>query len=157
MASTPLTADDAVPRHDVPTGGRSGFTVVDDRQVHYLEWGTVRAPNVVCLHGGGQTAYMYEELGAALAPKYHVLAPDLPSHGDSDPIDEIGRHALADTLPALFEHFGIAPSVVVVRAHLAASRRSRSAPPIRSSSAASSSSTSAIASRRTASSASSSS
>jgi pimeloyl-ACP methyl ester carboxylesterase len=113
VASTPLSADDAVPRHDVPSGGRSGFTLVDDRQVHYLEWGTVRAPNVVCLHGGGQTAYMYEELGAALASKYHVLAPDLPSHGDSDPIDEIGRHALADTLPALFDHFGVAPAVVV--------------------------------------------
>src|SRR5205823_10777476 len=91
-----LPADGAVPRHDVPTGGRSGFTVVDDRQVHYLEWGRVRTPNVLCLHGGGQTAYMYEELGASLASKYHVLAPDLPSHGDSDPIDEVGsRHAVA--------------------------------------------------------------
>ena len=58
------TAD--VPRHDVPTGGRSGFTVIDGRQVHYLEWGSSAAPAVLCLHGGGQTAYMYEELGAAL-------------------------------------------------------------------------------------------
>jgi pimeloyl-ACP methyl ester carboxylesterase len=81
--------------------------------VHYLEWGRVRAPNVLCLHGGGQTAYMYEELGAALAGRYHVVAPDLPSHGDSDPVDEIGRHALAATLPPLYEHFGMAPAVVV--------------------------------------------
>ncbi len=116
MAAAPLTAgdDDFVPRHDVPAGGRSGFAVIDDRQVHYLEWGAVRSPNVLCLHGGGQTAYMFEELGAALAPSYHVLAPDLPSHGDSDPIDDTGsRHALAGTLPPLFEHFGIAPAVVV--------------------------------------------
>ena len=114
MAAAPLTADDEVPRHDVPVGGRSGFTVIDDRQVHYLEWGTVRGANVLCLHGGGQTAYMYEELGSVLAPRYHVLAPDLPNHGDSDPIDETGsRHALAATLPPLFEHFGVAPAVVV--------------------------------------------
>jgi pimeloyl-ACP methyl ester carboxylesterase len=113
VAAAPLTSDDAVPRHDVPVGGRSGFAVIDDRQVHYLEWGAVRAANVLCLHGGGQTAYMYEELGAALAPRYHVLAPDLPNHGDSDPIEETSRHALAGTLPALFEHFGIAPAVVV--------------------------------------------
>ena len=115
MATAPITPDDFAPRHDVPSGGRSGFTVVDGRQVHYLEWGTVRAPNVLCLHGGGQTAYMYEELGAALAPKYHVLAPDLPDHGDSDPIaDGPGsRHALAGTLPALYDHFGIAPAAVV--------------------------------------------
>jgi pimeloyl-ACP methyl ester carboxylesterase len=111
----PLTADDYAPRHDVPTGGRSGFAIIDDRQVHYLEWGVVRAPNVLCLHGGGQTAYMYEELGAALAPRYHVVAPDLPNHGDSDPIEDGpgSRHALAGTLPALFDHFGNAPAVVV--------------------------------------------
>jgi pimeloyl-ACP methyl ester carboxylesterase len=122
MATAPLTPDaphtpdDYAPRHDVPAGGRSGFTIIDDRQVHYLEWGTVRAANVVCLHGGGQTAYMYEELGAALVPKYHVLAPDLPNHGDSDPVDEDGagdRYALAATVPPLFDAFGIAPAVVV--------------------------------------------
>src|SRR5205807_4852979 len=60
--------------------------------------------------------------------RYHVVAPDLPSHGDSDPVDEteprasrseaearpgVGRHALAATLPPLCEHFGMAPAVVV--------------------------------------------
>jgi len=46
------------PRHDVPAGGHSAFTLVDDRQVHYLWWGRVGAPSVVCLHGGGQTAVL---------------------------------------------------------------------------------------------------
>ena len=68
-----------VPRHDVPLGGRSGFATVDGRQVHYLEWGHRGLPPVLCLHGGGQTAYMYEDLGSALAGMAHVLAPDLPS------------------------------------------------------------------------------
>src|SRR4029077_5514574 len=60
-------------------------------------------------------AYMYEEVGAALAPRYHVVAPDLPNHGDSDPIeDDPGmRQGLARTLPPLFDAFGIAPAVVV--------------------------------------------
>src|SRR5258706_534959 len=53
-------AETDVPRHDVPRRGRSGFTVVDERQVHYLEFGAVTAPNVLCLHGGGQTAYMLQ-------------------------------------------------------------------------------------------------
>jgi pimeloyl-ACP methyl ester carboxylesterase len=107
-----VTAADAefdflAPRHDVPTGGRSGFTLVDGRQVHYLEWGGSSARPVVCLHGGGQTAYMWEELGATLAPTHHVLAPDLAGHGDSDPVDEMDRHSLADTIPPLLEAFGI--------------------------------------------------
>ena len=106
-----------VPRHDVPLGGRSGFTLVDSRQVHYLEWGPSAAPAVLCLHGGGQTAYMYEELGNALRAHYHVLAPDLPDHGDSDPGADFGRHGIAATLPALLAHFGL-PRVAIVGASL---------------------------------------
>ncbi len=102
-----------VPRHDVPLAGRSGFTVIDERQVHYLEWGPAAGPAVLCLHGGGQTAYMFEELGAALCERYHVLAPDLPDHGDSDPAVDFGRHAIAGTLPALCAHFGFGRVAIV--------------------------------------------
>jgi len=102
-----------VPRHDVPLGGRSGFAVIEGRQVHYLEWGRSAAPAVLCLHGGGQTAYMYEELGNALRGRYHLLAPDLPDHGDSEPTTETGRHALAATLPPLCAHFGLSRFAMV--------------------------------------------
>lgn len=114
--------DELAPRHDVPRLGRSGFAVIEGRQVHYLEWGHRAHPPVLCLHGGGQTAYMYEELGAALAPGHHVLAPDLPNHGDSDPVSieattgpgaRLDRQALAGTLPPLCDAFGFARMVVV--------------------------------------------
>jgi non-heme chloroperoxidase len=97
------------PRHDVPAGGRSCFTVVDGRQVHYLEWGDPRRGTVVALHGGGQSAYMFEELGAALQSRFHVVAPDLPEHGDSDGLldDEWGRHGLARSVLAFLAELGI--------------------------------------------------
>jgi pimeloyl-ACP methyl ester carboxylesterase len=107
MSREPLATSHRAPRHDVPLGGRSGFTIIDGRQVHYLEWGRGGAPAVVCLHGGGQTAYMFEEIGARLAPSYHVLAPDLPDHGDSDPAAASDRQGLAATLPPLLAHFGL--------------------------------------------------
>lgn len=108
MAAVPEPFDLALPpRHDVPNEGRSGFVIVEGRQVHYLEWGALGAPPVVCLHGGAQTAYMYEALGAALRGRYHVLAPDLPGHGDSDPIPEMRRQALAVTIPPLLAEFGL--------------------------------------------------
>jgi len=116
-STAPSAVPSAVPRHDTPRAGRSGFVVVDERQVHYLEWGPSAAPAVVCLHGGGQTAYMWEELGAALADRSHVLAPDLPWHGDSDPVDDMTRQGLAATLPALFDEFGF-DRVVLVGASL---------------------------------------
>ena len=108
------------PRHDVPAGGRSGYVLLGDRQVHYLEWGHARLPAVVCLHGGGQTAYMYEQLGAALAGRYHVLAWDFADHGDSDPFLDgpaadtaVDRHALAADAAPLCEEFGITRAVFV--------------------------------------------
>jgi pimeloyl-ACP methyl ester carboxylesterase len=131
-ASDPVSSflDESVPRHDVPKGGRSGFTVVTGRQVHYLEWGRSGAPEVLCLHGGGQTAYMFEDLGARLGDRYHLLAPDLPSHGDSDDVSPetvdpaalaaeawvgtehlvgtvaFGPTAFAATIPPLLDEFG---------------------------------------------------
>ncbi len=102
-----------VPRHDIPKAGRSGFVLVEGRQVHYLEWGAAAAPPVVCLHGGGQTAYMWEELGAALAGTHHVIAPDLPMHGDSDPVDSMARQSLAATVPPLLAEFGFDRAVFV--------------------------------------------
>jgi len=102
-----------VPRHDVPLFGRSGFTLIDGRQIHYLEWGAGGSPAVLCLHGGGQTAYMFEELGAALRERYHVLAPDLPDHGDSDPVDATDRHALAATVQPFCADFGLSRIAIV--------------------------------------------
>jgi pimeloyl-ACP methyl ester carboxylesterase len=118
MVSEPL--EWLPPRHDVPAGGRSGFVRLDGRQVHFLEWGHARQPAVVCLHGGGQTAYMFEELGQALAGRFHVLAWDAAEHGDSDPFPEgpaaenpIDRHALAADAGPLCAEFGIDRAVFV--------------------------------------------
>lgn len=98
----------SAPRHDVPERGRSGFVVVDGRQVHYLEWGHGGLPGVLCLHGGGQTAYMFEAMGAALSGRFHILAPDLPDHGDSDPLGNIfGVVPMAGTIPPLLDEFGM--------------------------------------------------
>ncbi|MCU1463217.1 MAG: alpha/beta hydrolase [Acidimicrobiales bacterium] len=107
--------DDLAPRHDVPTGGRSGFAVVDGRQVHYLEWGHRGRSPLLCLHGGGQTAYMFEELGAALGGGHHVLAIDLPAHGDSDPLPDEAwtRHELAASVPAVMATFGFTRAPIV--------------------------------------------
>jgi len=94
-------------------GGRTGFVTAAGRRFHYLEWGSSSAPPVVCLHGGGQTAYMYEELAAELRGRYHVLAPDLPGHGDSGPIDVLDRIAFAETLAPFLEEFGISRCALV--------------------------------------------
>jgi pimeloyl-ACP methyl ester carboxylesterase len=108
------------PRHDIPAGGHSAFTLVNDRQVHYLWWGRPGAPIVVCLHGGGQTAYMYEELGDALREEWLVIAPDLPGHGDSDfelslagETGGLDRRALAGAVLDFLDHVGVGRAAFV--------------------------------------------
>ena len=65
MAAMTAPFESNVPRHDIPRGAerlraRRRATGALPRV------GSRRRPAVVCLHGGGQTAYMWEELGAAL-------------------------------------------------------------------------------------------
>jgi pimeloyl-ACP methyl ester carboxylesterase len=119
-APDPNDAHEGPPRHDIPAGGHSAFTLVDDRQVHYLMWGRRTRPPVVCLHGGGQTAYMWEELGAALNADYFVVAPDLPGHGDSDvdlavagTVSGLDRRALATSVEDFLDHLGVDEAVFV--------------------------------------------
>lgn len=102
--------------HDVPKGGRSGFTVVDGRQVHYLEWGASTAPAVLAMHGGGQTAYMFEDIGATLRDRRHIIAIDLPGHGDSGSLPDTGgvsRQELAATVPGVLDEFGVRPVAII--------------------------------------------
>jgi pimeloyl-ACP methyl ester carboxylesterase len=56
---------------------------------------------------------MFEDLGAALRERYHVIAIDLPDHGDSDPGGGFGRTDIASTLPAFCDHFGLDRMAIV--------------------------------------------
>lgn len=49
--------------------------------VFYREAGDPGAPAVLLLHGFAASSYMWRDLIAALADRYHVIAPDLPAFG----------------------------------------------------------------------------
>lgn len=53
-------------------------------KIAYLEWGGSDAPPVLLLHGLADHARVWQSLGETLASRYHVVAPDLPGHGQSD-------------------------------------------------------------------------
>jgi pimeloyl-ACP methyl ester carboxylesterase len=73
--------------------------------LHYREWGTDQAPPLVLLHAGGCHAGWWAEIGPAFADRYHVVAPDLRGHGDSDRSDagDYTFEAHAADLAALVE------------------------------------------------------
>ncbi len=51
---------------------------------HVLEWGAEHDTTVLLVHGFLDLAWTWDDLAERLADRYHVLAPDLRGHGDSD-------------------------------------------------------------------------
>lgn len=53
-------------------------------RLHYADWGNETAPPLILIHGGRDHCRSWDFLARALRPHFHVLAPDLRGHGDSD-------------------------------------------------------------------------
>jgi len=77
-------------------------------KLSYLEWENSKKPPLLLLHGLADQAMVWSSLGKALAPDYHIVAPDLRGHGDSSKPDELHYtfpETIAD-LEALCEALG---------------------------------------------------
>jgi len=57
--------------------------LVNDLALHYLEWGEVATPPIVCVHGYTGSADAFNALARRLQDRYHILAPDVRGHGES--------------------------------------------------------------------------
>jgi pimeloyl-ACP methyl ester carboxylesterase len=51
--------------------------------IAYREAGEAGSPKLVLLHGFPSSSHQYRDLMAALAPTFHVIAPDYPGFGNS--------------------------------------------------------------------------
>ncbi len=60
---------------------------VDGLTLFYREAGDPKAPTLLLLHGFPTSSHMFRGLIAALADRYHLVAPDLPGFGFSDAPD----------------------------------------------------------------------
>lgn len=53
-------------------------------RLHYADWGNGAAPSLILVHGGRDHCRTWDMVARALQPHFHVVAPDLRGHGDSD-------------------------------------------------------------------------
>lgn len=67
---------------------------------HVLEWGA-GDHTVVLVHGFLDLAWGWRRVAEALARDFHVVAPDVRGHGDSDPVGAGGYYHFADYLADL--------------------------------------------------------
>jgi len=52
-------------------------------RLHYVDWGNEGAPPLLLVHGGRDHCRNWDWVAEALRHDYHVIAPDLRGHGDS--------------------------------------------------------------------------
>jgi pimeloyl-ACP methyl ester carboxylesterase len=57
---------------------------VNGLRLHVVTWGARTRPPVVLLHGGSAHARWWDFVAERLAGHYHLIAPDLRGHGDSE-------------------------------------------------------------------------
>jgi pimeloyl-ACP methyl ester carboxylesterase len=52
-------------------------------RLHYVDWGNVDKPALLLIHGGRDHCRNWDWVAQAFRDDYHVVAPDLRGHGDS--------------------------------------------------------------------------
>lgn len=93
------------------------------REIAYVEAGAPEGtksdgaqakPTVLLIHGMAGSSYTWRELIPRLQSRYHVIAPDLPGHGESSlEFDDYSLGAMASTLRDLLVVKGITRCTVV--------------------------------------------
>jgi pimeloyl-ACP methyl ester carboxylesterase len=64
--------------------GPASHTYFSQRlRLHYVDWGNEQAPPLLLVHGGRDHCRNWDWVVEALRSDYHILAPDLRGHGDS--------------------------------------------------------------------------
>jgi len=66
------------------SGPQSRFFESQGLRLHYADWGNADAPPLLLVHGGRDHCRSWDLIARSLQPHFHVLAPDLRGHGDSD-------------------------------------------------------------------------
>lgn len=89
--------------------------VANGLRLHYLDWGNGGAPVILFLHGGAQTAHMWDFAALAIRDRFHCIALDQRGHGDTQwaPDGDYSLSAHQQDIEAFVTNTHIAPLAVV--------------------------------------------
>lgn len=100
----------------MPGLGPASYSYVSQRlKLHYADWGNPDAPPLILLHGGQDHGRSWDWVARELRQDWHIIAPDLRGHGDSDWTSDGNYPMLAYVydLAHLVEQQKLAPVTIV--------------------------------------------
>ena len=81
-------------------------------ELAFVTAGDASKPAALLLHGTPNSSRMFREVVPALAQAAHVIAPDLPGHGESDVLPEISFASIGQAIAELLERLEIGPRFI---------------------------------------------
>lgn len=84
-------------------------------RLHYVDWGNAEAPPLLLVHGGRDHCRSWDWVAERLRNDWHVIAPDLRGHGDSE-WSKTGTYGMAGyiyDLAQLIHQQKLAPVTIV--------------------------------------------
>ena len=103
-------------RSDVEGYGPTSRIYFSQRlRLHYVDWGNPGAPPLLLVHGGRDHCRNWDWVAQALRHDWHILAPDLRGHGDSQwsPDGSYSMAAYIYDLAQLIHQQELAPVTIV--------------------------------------------
>lgn len=84
-------------------------------RLHYLDWGNEGAPHMLLVHGVHDHCHTWDWFAERFADDYHIIAPDLRGHGDSEWVRGSSYHHVdyVYDIAQLVSQRGLDPVVVV--------------------------------------------
>ena len=84
-------------------------------RLHYVDWGNPDAPPLLLVHGGRDHCRNWDWLAENLRHDWHIIAPDLRGHGDSEWVND-GHYAMESyvyDLAQLIHQQKLAPVTII--------------------------------------------
>ena len=104
----------AISDRSAPSPSRRTIAVPGLKLALHL-WGDAARPPLMLIHGGRDHARSWDRIAVALADRYHVIAPDLRGHGESD-WHPCGRYPMEEyvlDLATIIDTLDLAPVTIV--------------------------------------------
>jgi pimeloyl-ACP methyl ester carboxylesterase len=96
-------------------GPTSHFFMSQRLRLHYVDWGNRGKPPLLLVHGGRDHCRNWDWLAASLRHDWHIIAPDLRGHGDSQwsPDGHYNMAAYIYDLAQLIHQQKLAPVTII--------------------------------------------